>query len=404
MKNISFQQALDLIKSIEIESVGKEKVFINESVGRILSNDIHSKESSPKFDTSNMDGYALNYDDLEILKKDGLIIDSINKAGNTDNCTIKKGFCIKTFTGSKMPQNADSLAIIEQVEVKENRIFLKKNENIEKNQHIRKKGENYTKDLPLFKKGKLITPLDIGLLAQNSNVMIEVFRKIRVGILSSGDEIIELGERSESENFIYSSNNHILSAITKSLGCDVSLYGILKDDKEVIKNEIQNALNDNDIVITTGGMSKGDFDFTKEIVGNLGESIFSGVKIKPGKVISYIKCKNNKHIFALPGNPLSSVISFMLFGRLIIQKLLSLEPNITFYKAKLLNPIVKKDIRTEFIASKVFLENGIFAIEPQSKSSYMIDNLNGALAVVDRDFEINELIDIILFDDLLKIN
>ncbi|RAX54741.1 hypothetical protein CCY99_02985 [Helicobacter sp. 16-1353] len=405
-KYVTFNEALKLIQQTKINELGIEKIFINQSVGRILYNDIRAKDNMPKFDTSNMDGYAFCYDDLEILKNSGLTIDSINKAGNEFKCEVKKGFCIKTFTGSKMPENADSLVIVEQVKVVDNKIFLKQNENVEKAKWIRKKGENYKKNDILLHKGTHISPFDIGILAQNNNVFVEVYRQPKVAILTSGDEILEIGEIPNNDNYIYSSNNHILNAIVSSLGCIGSIYPILKDSNTTIKNALKDALKQNDVVITTGGMSKGDFDFTKNIIGEFGSSIFESVQIKPGKVISYINCNADKHIIALPGNPISCVVSFLLFGRLIIAKMLGVTPTIPIHKAKLINDI--KDIdtsRMEFALADLYLRDGKYEVELKpNRQSYMINNINGAMILIDKKpIKKDNLVDIILLDELIKL-
>lgn len=405
-KYVTFNEALKLIKEVKITKLGAEKVFINQSTGRILYNDIKAKDDMPKFDTSNMDGYAFCYDDLEKLKNDGLILDSINKAGNECDCKVKKGFCIKTFTGSKIPKNADSLAIVEQVELMDNKVFLKQNENVKKDQWIRKKGENYNKNDILLPKGNCISPLDIGILAQNNNVFVEVYKKPKVGILTGGDEILEIGEIPKNDNYIYSSNNHILNAIVSSLGCDGSIYPILEDSQKTIKDAIKEALSHNDIVITTGGMSKGDFDFTKNIIKEFGDSVFESVQIKPGKVISYINCNKNKHIIALPGNPISCVVSFLLFGRLLVAKMFGIEPKIPIHKAKLIDDIENVDKnRMEFALANLSTKDGLYEVRLKpNRQSYMINDINGAMILIDKKpMKKGDLVDIILLDKLLKL-
>lgn len=406
--NISFKEAINLISNLVIQTKHTEKIAFNSSVGRILSSDILAKEDMPRFPTSNMDGYAFSYTDLEILINEGLEIDSINKAGNAKITNIKRGFCVKTMTGAIMPQGADSLVIVEMVHIKNNRIFLNNKLDstlLKPYKFIRKVADSYKKGDVLLHRGRVINPLDIGVLAQNNNVFVEVYQKPRVAILSSGDEIIEVGEIPQMQNYIYSSNNHILAAICQALGCESSVHKILKDDKKIIRDSIRNALNSFDIVITTGGMSKGDFDFTKDIVNEFGESIFSGVNIKPGKVISYIKCDNAKHIFALPGNPISSVVSFLLFGRLILQKMLSISPNIPLKKATLLNDVKRSDERLEFGLSNLYINDGKYEVEIKQKAhSYMLNHLNGAMSILkDDSYKKGSIIDIIIFDELLKL-
>ncbi len=406
MQNISFDECVALIKSLEIAPVGIERVFLSECVGRVLCEDIIAREDNPKFHTSNMDGYAFNSADLEALQRVGLKIASVNKAGNAESCTIQKGECIKTFTGAKMPQNADCLAIIESVEVKNGRIFLHKNESVKAWNHIRKMGENYKKGDILLPKGTILSPFSVPILAQNHNILLSVYRKIRVGVLSGGDELIELGEMPKSQNYIYSSNNHALCAIVRALGAKPTIYPLLQDSPQNIRESIANALKDNDIVITTGGMSKGDFDFTKDIIREFGKCVFSGVRIKPGKVIAHIKCGSDKHIFALPCNPSSSIVSFLLFGRIIMQKMLCQTPQIPIKNGKLLCDIDNSNNdRLCFDIADLRVEDGFYAVLPRkNRSSYMINDFSGAFCILaQKSYQKGDFVDIILLDDLLKL-
>lgn len=406
MQNISFDECVERLKSLGVAPMGTERVFLSECVGRVLSEDILATSDNPKFHTSNMDGYAFNSADLGALQSVGLKIASVNKAGNAKSCAIQKGECIKTFTGAKMPQNTDCLAIVESVEVKNERIFLHKNESVKAWNHIRKVGENYKKDSILLPKNTLLTPFSIGILAQNHNILISVYRKIRVGILSGGDELIELGTIPKRQNYIYSSNNHALCAITKALGAESTIYPLLQDSPQNIRESIANALHHNDIIITTGGMSKGDFDFTKDIIREFGECVFSGVRIKPGKVIAHIKCGDDKHIFALPGNPSSSIVSFLLFGRIVMQKMLCQTPQIPIKKGKLLCDIDNsKNDRLCFDIADLTVDDGFYAVLPRkNRSSYMINDFNGAFAILrQKSYQKGDFVDIILLDDLLKL-
>ena len=405
-KNITLNQAIELINQSNIQPIQSQKVFIHDSVNRILYDNIYAIESSPKFDTSSMDGYAFCFKDLQILHNQGLEIDSINKAGNENECEVKNSKCIKTFTGAKIPKNADTIAIVEQITIKDNRIFLNQDKDLAQYRFIRKAGENYKKGDILITKGTRINPFHIGILAQNNTIFTQVYRKPKIAILTSGDEIAEIGEIKQNDNYIYSSNNHILYAIANALGAQSTIHNIIKDSKQDIKKAIEEALGFSDIVITTGGMSKGDFDFTKEVIKEFGEVIFDGVKIKPGKVVSYINCNNNKHILALPGNPNSSVVSFLLFGRLILSKMFNITTTIPTHKAIITNDIkISESSRREFIPATIKLITGRYEVSSiDNRQSYMIDKLNQAMIVVDnKQTNKGDLVDIIILDDLLKI-
>lgn len=404
---ITFSEAMKRITNLAIAPLGKERVFLHNCVGRILGEDILARDFSPRFDTANMDGYAFNYADLGILQSDGLEIEAINKAGNPTPSAISQGKCAKTMTGAQMPQNADSLVIVEMVEVRGNRIFIKNGEIPQKGQWIRRRGENYAKGAVLLERGRRISAFDIGILAQNNNIFVSVYRKPRVAIFTSGDEILELGENPRdrfgaSENYIYSSNNHILGALAESLGCEVRHYPSARDSVESIRGIFRDALASSDIVISTGGMSKGDFDFTKNIVKEFGNVVFEGVSMKPGKVMSYIT-NGTQHIFALPGNPLSCVVNFLLLGRLVIAKMFGLEPNLPLRKAKFIGESWQGDKeRLEFALVDLRVNDGLYEVRLKPKrQSYMINDLNGALIIGSGKCENGDFVDIIPLKSLL---
>lgn len=401
-KLITLQEARNAIEKSQIDTLEKEKIFFKDSVNRILASDIIAKYDNPQSDTSSMDGYAFAYSDLELLKTNGLNLGGLNKAGNESECECMQGSCIKTFTGAKIPKGADTMLIVEQIKILDDRIFLKdKSENIQKGAWIRAKAQSYHKNQILLYKGDRITPFHMGILAQNNDVFIEVLRKPRVAILSSGDEIAEVGEI-KRDNQLYSSNNHLLDSIVTAMGAECSIFKILNDDKTTIANAIQDAIKYNDMVVTTGGMSKGDLDFTKDVIMDFGECVFKGVNIKPGKVIAYINAKN-KHIIALPGNPISSVISFLLLGRAVLQKMLNRHTDFPIHKAKLKNTVIKKDSRLEFINAKATIENGNYIVEALRNQSYMVNSIQNALLIANKDIGSGEIVDIIIIDELLTL-
>lgn len=406
---VNFFEAIELINAANIAILPSEKVFLRESCGRILSEDIVAADFNPRFPQSNMDGYAFRFADLAALAGGGLKIKSINRAGNEEDCAVESGECIKTFTGARIPKNADTIAIVEQVEVKNGRIFLKDSEDLENlapQKWIRQRGENYARGDVLLRKNTLISPFDIGILAENNCVFVKVRRRPRVAVLASGDEVLEIGESPRGDNQIYSSNNHILAALAESLGCAVSVFGILKDSQKEIKNAIAQALENHDVVVTTGGMSKGDFDFTKDIVREFGECVFEGVKIKPGKVMSLVNCAAKRHIIALPGNPISCVVSFLLLGRLVIAKMLGLEANLALRGALLAEDLGGVDNeRLEFVLADLWLENGGYKVaRKHRRASYMINDLSGALIVARAAKKRGEMVEIIVLDELLRLS
>lgn len=406
---ISFYEALEIIQNFDIPKIGTEKIFFGNALNRVLSEDIIAKQPMPRFYTSSMDGYAFCYDDLEVLQSEGLKINGDNPAGLKDFLVLEPKTCIKTFTGSRMPKNSDSIVIIENIDERNGRIFLKNPQiSIQKGDWVRKIGENYQQGEVLLKKGQKISAYEIGLLADLNKVFIEVFRKPKIGILSGGNEIIEVGESSENENIVRSVNNHLLKALVESLGGEGVLYPMMSDDKTEIKRMFENAFKDCDMLLSTGGMSKGDYDFTQEVMQDLCKMEFKGVRIKPGKPVAFGKYKD-KFLLALPGNPNSAAITFYLFGYILFYKMLGVSYKHIFLKAVLEEKIIKKDSRMEFRVCDLHIKEGEYYVGFSDKKvlqSSVVNNLcqKSALCILPEgeiELKRNDKIEILLFKEFI---
>ncbi|PAF42317.1 molybdopterin molybdotransferase MoeA [Helicobacter sp. 11S03491-1] len=388
-KNISFYEAIDLLRQTKIDLLSKEKVIFSDGLNRILAQDVVAKDNMPKFCTSSMDGYAFCYEDLGILQTQGLVLQGDNPAGAEDKKSLESKATIKTFTGSKMPQNSDTILIVENALIKEGRVFLSPNASLpKKGQWVRQVGENYSKGDVLLRKNSRIGAYEIGLLADLNQVFIEVYKKPRVAILSGGSEIIEVGEERISDNTIYSVNNHLLKAMVISMGGEAVLYPVMPDNKEDIKTMMSEALRDCDILLSTGGMSMGDYDFTQQAIEELCEIVFKGVRIKPGKPVIYGIFQNQnqkKYLFGLPGFPNSAAITFYLFGKIIFAKMLGMDYKHQFVKAILSEKISKNDERMEFRVCDLNISNGKYQVDFSTKrvlQSSVVNNLCGESALV----------------------
>ena len=308
-KFITYNQSKEILENLNIQPSGTEKLFISDSLTRVLAQDIIAQENSPAFETSAMDGYAVKYEDLASGK---IKIIGNNPAGSVVEDEVINGTCIKTFTGSLMPKGSDTLIQIENVTVENNYIII--NEVVPFGFSVRAIGENYKKDEVLIKKGAIIDFAQIGVMASLNISYVEVFSKPVVAIASTGSEILDLGQKQTNDAQIRSSNHITLQAIASKYGADVHQMGVVRDDRESILNLLQNALKTSDIVVTTGGVSVGDYDFVKDIIKDeLGcEVLFQGVLIKPGQHIIFAK-RDNKFIIGLPGFAYSSTVTFILY-------------------------------------------------------------------------------------------
>jgi len=367
MAHISFEESIKILNENLPKKKGSEKIFLGEALNRVLAKDIVAKYNNPYMPTAAMDGYAINYDDI-----DGEIkIIGKNPAGHFDIKEIKRGETVKTFTGSFMPENSDTLVPIENVEIKGDKLIIK--EKVNRGFSVRPVGEDFKKGEILIKKGSLITAGEIGVLASLGEPVVDVVKKPVVSILATGEEVVDLDEEYEMGQ-IRSSNNYTLTALAKSFGFNAINLGIAGDDKKEIKKRMLDALKTSDVVVTTGGVSVGDFDFVKEITGEF-EVLFHGVNIKPGQWIMLAKA-GEKYIVSLPGFPYSSFVTFLLYVVPILEELEN-KKVLTKIKAKLKHSFTKKFKKYQFVAVNIEYNNGFFVdtIGKKQGSSGILTNL-----------------------------
>jgi len=301
--------------------------------------------------------------------------------------------CIKVFTGSLIPKGADTLIPIENVSVDADAIVI--NEEVPKGFSIRPIGENYKADEVLIKKGTKIGFAEIGVLASLNIPQVKVYKKPVVTIVATGSEILDVGQKQTNPSQIRSSNQFTLEALAKKSGADVLRTPLAYDDKESIKRLIDSALSHSDIVVTTGGVSVGDYDFVKEILADLdAEYIVNGVVMKPGQHIKIVKV-GRKYIFALPGFPYSSTVTFMLYVIPIIKAMMGLDAKQSYKRARLRQNYKKKSNKTEFAVANLSLnENGEYQvdfIDKRSGSSAILTNMLGACALIKIDENCGDL-------------
>jgi molybdopterin molybdotransferase len=334
-----------------------------------------------------MDGYAIRAKDQ---KKERLKVVGKTPAGSLVEKELKEGEAIKTFTGSLMPKGSDTLIPIENVEVKGDLIYIKTP--VDEGFSVRQIGEDYKKGELLIKKGSKISFAEIGVMASLNIVMPKVYQRPKVAILSTGSEVLEIGEEQRNSAQIRSSNNYTLEAIATLHGAKAIQMGCVKDDRASITKAIKEALDSGDIVVTTGGVSVGDFDFVKDVVRDeLGFDVaFKGVVIKPGQHVMVAK-KGDKFIISLPGFAYSSLVTFFIYVLPIIYKMQGsrYEPKMVY--ATLKEPFIKRSKKTEFTPCNVSIEDGEFFVDFKGYkvgSSGILTNMLGefkALMVTEPD-------------------
>ena len=338
---ISLDEAKELTKTVKIP-IEEEKIVIKNAHNRILSQDVFSKVNDPPFDNSSMDGYAVIYSDTIKATIDNPIklkvIDTI-PAGEMSENEIHSGHASKIMTGAPIPKGADSIIMIEKTQKDGDyvKIFHPSFPN-----YIRIKGENISKNKLILEKGTILTSRHIGLLATSGNSQISVFKKLKITIISTGDELIS-PEEELLPGKIYESNSYVLEGLVKDTNHTPLRVDVVQDSLESLREKLNKASSESDIIITSGGVSMGDFDIVRKIMELEGEILFWRIKIKPGSPPLFGKWKD-KPIFGLPGNPASAFVVF----KILIEPWLK---SITFsnkkenkiIKAKLLENIKSKE-------------------------------------------------------------
>ena len=397
---IHFDESIEILKQIKVDNYKTKELYIMDALGYILAEDVVADHNSPEFPTAAMDGYAINYDDMPLGR---LKIASINPAGSALREEVVGGTCIKTFTGSLMPKGADTLIPIENVEVDDDEIVIK--EEVPQGFSVREVGENYAKGQMLIPVGTKIDFPHIGVMAGLNIVHVPVYEKPTVAILSTGSELLDLGEIQTNDSQIRSSNNYTIEAIVRKYDGHAMQLGCIKDDKESIKQAMADALAKSDIVVTTGGVSVGDFDFVKDVIGELGcEVLFKGVRVKPGQHIVVAR-KGDKFIVGLPGFAYSSTVTALLYVVPLIEKLRKGKSALRMVKAKLKEPFIKRAKKAEFTACNVSLLQGEYYVDFKGKkvgTSAILTNMLGESALLvtseeETSKEVGDEVNVLLF-------
>jgi len=402
MSLLPYKISQKMLDKLDTGVVKTQNVMLSSSLGRVLAENIVAQYNDPKFPTASMDGYAVKYSDLDggTLKVLG-----DNPAGHDEIRVVNSGECIKTFTGSMMPQGTDTLIQIENVTFKSGEINI--NEKVPFGSSVRPIGEGYQEGDVLIKKGTKIGFAEIGVLAGLNYVNVKVAIKPRIAVISTGSEILDLGQESTNNAQIRSSNNYTISALFEQAGAEVIQLGTIGDDKDDIVQVFKNALASADIVISTGGVSVGDYDFVKDIVPQLGAKvIFKGVAIKPGRHIMVAQ-KDSKFFLALPGFAYSSTVTSMLYGLPLVAKMLGKSKPYKMVDATLDEEFKKRSKYTEFTACNVHIVDGKYLVDFKNKkigSSAILTNMlnNSALMVTSQDdgnLEKGTIVKIILLEN-----
>lgn len=285
------------------------------SIGYVTAEDIISPLNVPPFDNSAMDGYALNSADWD--GSTPLPVVGKSMAGSPFGDSIPRGSCVRIMTGAKIPTGANAVVMQEQANVTESGVSFQIE--IKPGQNIRTIGEDISTGQVVLPKGTRLTPREIPLLASLGISDIHVYQRVKVAFFSTGDELKE-PTQTLAEGEIFDSNRYCLKALLERMHCETIDLGIVPDDREQLRNAFLSAQQAADLVITSGGVSVGDADYTKEILAQEGEIGFWKVAIKPGKPFAFGTLHNTLYC-GLPGNPVSTLVTFWALVQPLIEKL-----------------------------------------------------------------------------------
>jgi molybdopterin molybdotransferase len=306
------------------DRLGVQRVPLDDSLGFALAEEVRSRVDHPPWDNSAMDGFAVRAEDLDALPTGGSVSLPISEevpAGAFPGGPLRPGTAVKVMTGAPVPDGATGVVRVEHtdggatgaVEIREAS---------DANRNIRRRGEDVRVGTPVMGEGAEITPAAIGILALAGHANVAVRRRPRIAVLATGDELVDLDEIEEAVagRKVMNSNSHALAALLKTAGAEPVLLGIARDERDDTIAKLRNGL-DCDGIVTTAGVSVGEHDQVKQVLADMGmERVFWRAKIRPGSPIAF-GLLSGKPFWALPGNPVSAMVTFEAFLRSAIRKL-----------------------------------------------------------------------------------
>ncbi len=346
---------------------------------RFLAEDARARLDNPLFDNSAMDGYAIHVADLRSQHL-ALPLNGESRCGDPP-ATLVPHSTRRIFTGAPLPTGADAVVIQEQVGVEGANIIFP--DAVRPGQNIRRQGEDFCRGDVLYRTGRRLSPFDLALMSTAGIAEVAVFRRPRAMVVATGDELVKRGTTLKPGQ-IYESNRLATLLQLQDLGVVTRDGGIASDDMQALRSVFEQA-RDYDFIITSGGASVGDHDLVKRVVSEIGQIKFWNVKIKPGKPVAFGYLGGHTHFFALPGNPVSSLVTFKLLVEPAIRAWYHASPTYLELRAIAANDFRRSAGRAEFLRARLFTDNGeLMARALRGQGSHMIGTLrdtNGFIKV-----------------------
>ena len=371
---ISLEEAINVANKYPL-NIETELVSLDEAHGRILATDLTSKVNDPPFDNSAMDGFAVRFEDTNTAPTTLSVVATSQAAASEDSISISHGEAVQIMTGAPLPKGADAIIPIEACTVEGGLVTLNQPS---KPNFIRRCGENIKKGVVGLKEGSYLSPQSISMCATMGYNQIPVAKKLKIGIISTGDELKSPGE-TLSFGEIYESNSYGLSGLVKALGHTPIRYPSVVDSLDDLRRQFNQASTDCDLFLTSGGVSMGEWDFVRKLMEEEGNVAFWRVRIRPGSPPLFGHW-NETPMFGLPGNPVSSHVVFrMLVTPYLRASLQTTFPIDRIVHAKLLTDVRStNDCLTLRRVTLLSTKEGFLAEQPKHQGSGNIDSLSSA--------------------------
>jgi len=400
---LPLEQALQYLANTAQSTLAIDIIPIGEALDRVLAQDCKASHNIPNYDNSAMDGYALHCNSFS----EGLALRIVGKslAGSPYEESVLAGECVRIMTGAQVPNGCNCVVMQEntRLDSSENAV-LYINKPVKKGENIRLEGNDVRQGSLVLPAGKRLGPMDIGMLASLGKASIAVRKKLQVAVFSTGDELAPLGENLANGQ-VYDSNRQLIMAMLKRLNVDILDLGCVADSPQKIEQALTNAAQKCDAIVTSGGVSVGEADFTRDILHKIGDIHFYKIAMKPGKPFAFGKI-GNAYFFGLPGNPVSAAVTF---HQLAIPALRQMSgehiPTGFSLRAQLSSPLKKRPGRVDFQRGLLSTnsEGQLCASSTGQQSSGALSSMVTANTYIkleqhDDDAEVGDYVTVIPFD------
>ena len=346
---VSLEQAQEIIDKT-VEELPSREVQLSDVVGCVLAEEIVAPINVPDFPSSAMDGIAIRFEDLKGAAPWKIPIQKVIEAGSENQDALPPGKAVKIMTGAPLPEGADTVIPVEDVRFEAGYTILK--DRPEKGRHVRPLGDDIRKGRVLLKRGKILSPIDAGILASSGLSNVKIVPRPKIGLISTGSELVKPGGKLRRGK-IYDSNYAFLRSMLIHDGHHQDeRMSVIVDEPDNISQALQESGKKNDLVISTGAVSAGDFDFIPREIERLGgEIIFHKAKIKPGKPVLLARL-DKCWLVGLPGNPVSAMVCFHFFARRVISRLMGIPFKPGSLKARLGEDLLVKGSRCVVVGAR----------------------------------------------------